>query len=612
MTARTRSTLGPSDGRRRGAQQDDEPGAVERLGWAASPARLRVALLVAVAGGVLAFAGMRAGLVRGEPEPGFGSAALMLVLAVLPAALAVLFVLFGRAPVAAGVLTGAALLAPGLAVVDGQFLLDALQASRPEIMVPTSLAPLPASLGGYLLLAGHLAALLAGLLAAGRAGADPDSDYFAALDRTVSVAARGRAMGWALAAATVSITGLLMPPFRSDNAFLATHDLIGSPLLVRYGGILIALTLLIGGVAAAGNPRPPVARGMAIGLFVALAWLVLPQIVAVASIDWLHMERGGPLLALVPAGLLVAVLFVVRSDRAELPDGEQPPDLRLETSPLHLLTGVFGVLTGVAAIAAAAGTLVVVEGGADQPESYANRQLLPAGILIAVLGAALFTRWAGVARPAFVVALGSVALVGLAALDAAFTGTSVSEPAISLPAVTAEVRIGAGVWFTGAAIVLAAVAAVVAAVAGGAERDEVDLTERRLDPRVAIPVVAAAVCAIGGFGSPMFTAPDFTAPGIWSEFRLASWGLLVALVVVLAACAIAAMARPARAAALLLGAASVVGVHLLEVPMTGDRVAGAQAAAGTWLSLACLVALVAAAVPATTRARRVSDLTDAD
>ena len=72
----------------------------------------------------------------------------------------------------------------------------------------------------------------------------------------------------------------------------------------------------------------------------------------------------------------------------------------------------------------------------------------------------------------------------------------------------------------------------------------------------------------------MITAPGFVAPGIWTEFRFASWGLLIALVVVVAAGALATVARPARAAALLFGAAAVVGLHALEFPMTSDRTSG--------------------------------------
>lgn len=545
---------------------------------------------------MLTVVGLGQGLVDGAPPAGFGSGFLLWVLAFAPGVAASLFVLFGRALTGAGVLVGAALVAPGLALVDAQFLVDALRASRPELLVPTSLADLPPSAGIFLLLAGHVAAVVAGGLAAGRAGADPNSDYFAALDRSLSGTGRGPAMGWALAAATVSIAGLFFAPFQSDNAFLLGHDLVDSPDLVRYGGILLALTLLIGGVAAAGNARPPIARGMGLGLFLAIAWLALPQVFAIASIDWLRFERGGGLLTLVPMGILVAVLFLVRGDREVAETADETLD---GDSPLHLVTGVLGVLTGIAAICGAVGALVVVEGG-DQPVSYANRQLIPAGIVVVLLASALFTRWAGAVRPAFVVSLGAVAVVGVASLDAAFTGTAIPGTAFNMPIVTAEVHVGAGTWFAVVAIVLAVFAAIAAAIAGGAERDDVDRTERALHTRIAIPAGAAILFAVGAFALPMITAPDYTAPGIFSEFRFASWGLLIGFLVVAGAAAVAAFARPRRAAGLLFGAAAVVGVHLLEAPMTGDRVADAAAGQGTWLSLACLLALVAAAVMAMT------------
>jgi hypothetical protein len=601
MTARTRSTLGPSDGRRRGTsdtkpakEPDRKPSAVGRLGLGAAPARLRVALFLSVAGAVLVFVGVQQGLVADEPAPGFASGPLLLILAIAPAVFAVGSALFGQAPTAAGILTGTALLSPGLALVDAQFIRGALDASRPEIMVPTSLAPVTPATGAYLLLAGHLVTALAGVLAAGRAGADPDSDYFAALDATASATGRRRAVGWALAAGAVSVVGLLLPPFRSDNAFIVARDLIASPPLVMYGGLLIAFTVLMGGVAAAANPRPPIARGIAVGLFLALAWLVVPQLAAIAAVDWLHFERGAPLLALLPVGLLAVALFFGGADKADR------KEITLDTSPLHVVTGVLGVLTGGAALFGAFGALVVVDAGGDQPESFANRQMLPAAILVILLGAALFTRWAGAVRPAFVIALGAVAVVGLASLDAAFTGTAANSLTLGMPVAVTEYRVGAAAWFVVAALVLAGAAAVVAVVAGGAERDDVDLSRRVFHTRYAVPAGGAALFAIGAFASPMITAPGFTAPGIWTEFRLTSWGLLIGLVVVVAAAVIAALARPARAAALLLGAAIVVGVHLLEYPMTSDRAADAQVGSGTWLSLACLVALVVAALAAAT------------
>jgi hypothetical protein len=618
--------LGPSDGRRRGERTDDnesgktnEPGKTETgkgesgkagnssrtsgktsklattLGWSATPFRLRLALLASVAGAALTFIGVRLGLVADEPAPAFASGAWLLILAAAPAVLAIVCVTVGRATAAAGILAGAALLAPGLALVDAQFISDALVASRPELMVPTSLAPLSPATGAYLLLAGHIVTAVAGLLAAGRAGADPDSDYFAALDASTAAAGRGRAVGWALAAGSVSIVGLMFPPFSSDNAFIVAHDLIASPALVRFGGLLIALTLLIGGVAAAANTRTPVARGMVAGLFLALAWLVVPQLVAVASVDWLHLERGAPLFALIPVGLLV----FATGDR----DTDEH-DVQVEGSPI--VTGVLGALTGIATLLGAFTSLVVSD--VDQPESYANRQLLPAGIVILVLSALLFTRWAGAVRPAFVVALGALPLVGLAALDTAFTATTVGTLIPGFPVATSNTHVGAAVWYTIAAFVLATVAAIAAVVSGGNERDDDVGTGRwTLHLRYAIPAGGAVLFALGAFTSPMIKAAGYTPPGILTEFRLASWGLLIGLIVIVGAAVLAAFARPARAAALLLGAAVVAGVHLLELPLTGGRVAGAGAGAGTWLTLACLVALVAAAVAAFTDPARTGE-----
>jgi hypothetical protein len=156
-----------------------------------------------------------------------------------------------------------------------------------------------------------------------------------------------------------------------------------------------------------------------------------------------------------------------------------------------------------------------------------------------------------------------------------------------------------GVWFTGLAMIIAAVAAGLAALAGAVERDDVDLTERGANLAVIVPAAAAVLLAIGAFGLPAVRAPDFVAPGIWSEFRLASWGLLVALVVVIVVAVLAPGSRPAQAASLLLGAAALVGIHLLELPLTGARAANATAGQGTWLSVACAAALVAAAIAAT-------------
>jgi hypothetical protein len=584
MTSGTRSPREQAAGRSAGARQLEQ---TERLGWADAPPRLRLALGSSALGAILLIAGPELGVVADSPAKGFASTALLTILAAAPPLFALGLVLFGRALTAAGVLTGAALLSVGRAVVDLQFVQDGLLVSRPELLVPTSLAELTPATGLWLLVAGHLATACAGLLAAGRAGAAPGSAYGFEVDAgPASEKARGRAIGWALAFATIAAVGLVMPPFRSDNAFQLGHDLVDSPALVRAGLLLIAAAVVAGCVFAAGSARPAVARGVVLGVLLAAAAVALPSIVAGLTVERLSPDLG-PYLALAPLVLLTLLIFVLRGTAipAETEDDDTDSDLQLEPGRVHLVTGVLGVLAGVAALVGAFGPQLAVDGLAE-PESYANRQLIPVGILVGVLGAALLSgRWAATVRPAFVVSLGSVVLVGAATLDAAFTGAGISD----------TVHIGAGVWFAAAAVLIAAAAAVSAAVAGSAERDDVDLTERRTHLSVAAPAGAAILFSVGAFGFPMITAPDFVAPGIWSEFRLASWGLVLAMVVVVVAGILATMARPARAAALLLGAAAVVGVHALEFPMTSDRTADATTGSGTWLAMACCLAFLVAA-----------------
>ncbi|MGH3762925.1 hypothetical protein [Actinophytocola sp.] len=571
------------DRRQAGTRQYEQ---TERLGWADAPPQLRLALGLSVLGAVLLIAGPEVGVVQDAPARGFASTALLALLAAAPPFIAGTLIALGRALTAAGVLTGAALLSPGRALVDLQFLQDGLLVSRPELLVPTSLAALAPAAGLWLLVAGHLATGAAGLLAAGRAGANPGSAYGLELDAgPTSERTRGRAIGWALGFATVAAVGLVMPPFRSDNAFQLGHDLIDSPTLVRIGLVLIVAAVVAGCVFAAGSTRPAVARGVVLGVLAATAGVALPQIVAGLTVERLSPDLG-PYVALASLLLLTVLIFVLRGTALPGDDAEDT-ELQLEPGRVHLVTGVLGVLAGVAALVGAVGPQLVVD-GLEAPESYANRQLIPVGILIATLGAAMLSnRWAAAVRPAFVVSLGSVVLVGAATLDAAFTGAGISD----------TVHIGAGIWFAAASMLIAAAAAVAATIAGSAERDDVDLTERTTHLSVAAPAGAAILFSVGAFGFPMITAPDFVAPGIWSEFRLASWGLVIAMVVVIAAGLLATVARPARAAALLLGAAAVVGVHALELPMTSDRVQDATAGSGTWLAIAgCLAFLVAAGI----------------
>ncbi|MDQ3404409.1 MAG: hypothetical protein M3548_13625, partial [Actinomycetota bacterium] len=296
-------------------------------------------------------------------------------------------------------------------------------------------------------------------------------------------------------------------------------------------------------------------------------------------VERLH-PAAGPYLALIAMVALTVTVWRTLSDR---PDTER--QVLLESGRLHRVSGVLGLLTGAAAVAGAVFPQLVAT-GVDLSTNYSGKLLAPAGLLVLVLAVALLVpRAAGAIRPAFAVALLSVPFAAAAAFDAAFTATGVSG----------AVRVGPGVLFTGLALVLAFATAVAVAIAGGAERDDVDLTERQVNLTLAAPVTAAALFAVGAFSLPAVRAADLRSPGIWSDFRFASWGLLIALVGIIAVAAVALSARPPRAAAMLLGAAGVVGVRLLEYPLTEGRAAESFPGQGMWLALACVVTLVVSA-----------------
>lgn len=589
MTERTQSPhANLAEERRASEGTADQP---RRPGWRATPRRLRLALLLAVLGAALVVAGPAIGVLTDQPVAGYAAQPMLVGLAVLAPLLATVFLLAGRAVIAAGVLIGSALVAPGRVLVDLQLAADALLASRPELFVPTSLTPLSPAAGLWVLIVGHLLVGAAGLLAAGRAGAEPGSAYAEELDDSATAPPAGRRylIGWALAGATVAVIGLLRPTFRSHNAFQLAREVIDSGTLAAAGGLLIIAAVVLGCVFAVSSARQGLTRGVLLGLLVAVAGVTVPGIVAGLVVDRLIPDLG-PYLALGSLGVLVLIVFLLPGATART-EAHEPAaaEVTLESGRLHPIAGALGVLTGLAALAGGLGSQLIVDTGLTQPVSYANRQLVPAGILVGLLGAALLVRrWATAVRPAFTVALASVPMVGAGTLDAALTGAGVSP----------LVRIGAGVWFAGAAIAIAVAAAACAGIAGSAERDDVDLTDRGVNLMVVVPAVAAALFAVGAFGLPAVKAPGFVAPGIWTDFRLASWGLVLGLAVVIAATVLAPRSRPARAASLLLGAAAVVGVHLLEFPLTGDRAPQATAGQGTWLSLACVVVLLIAALVA--------------
>jgi hypothetical protein len=560
---------------------------------------LVAALAVATAGAGLVAIAPALAIARqadgASTAPAFTAGPLLAVLALAPAGLAWWLALSGRSAAAAGVLAGFGALAPGRAVLDLQLVVAPWRAARPELLVPSSLAPLHPGPGAWLLVLGHVITAASAVLAA------------ASIRHAVAEtpAERGPGTGGpgafvvALCVGVLAAFGLVLAPFASSDAFLLPMAAPDAPVPAMIGMLLVAGGVVLAACLAASAADPDAGRGGLWGAALGVLAVALPPLAAAAFSPAVG-ATWGPLIALVAGAALAAIAFPLGS-REDTPVDDA--ELRLPAvERLHGVAGALAVTSGLLALLGAATRQVRVPDGVQQPVLYAARLLVPSGLLLLVLGGALIVgavspRWArpaALVRPVLAVSWATVALAGTAVLDAALT-------AVQIPGVHADV----GVWAAGFALLAAMAAGCAAALAGGVERDEVDLGE--LQPSaVAVAVGAATVPpALGAFGLPLLTAPDYAPPGLWSNFQVASWGLVVGLAAVVAAALLAPFSRPSRAVGLTIGALAVLGLHLAEVPVTGGR-AGSQAsvAAGTWFGLVCALALLAGAAFALWRSGR--------
>ncbi|HET8643336.1 MAG TPA: hypothetical protein VFM37_15470 [Pseudonocardiaceae bacterium] len=555
------------------------------------------ALVVATAGAVLLAVAPALAVVRAGDGahlgPAFVAWPLVALLALAPAVAAWLLAGYARPAAAVGLLGSFGLLAVGRAAVDLQILADPWSAQRPELFVPVSLAELTAGPAVAVLLLGHVLTMLAGALAVGsllraRQGG-------AALPPDSRPAGRSGPLVAALFGGTLAAAGLMSRPFRSSDPYLIPSAAVDAAGPTMVGMLLIAGGALLAACLAASAADPDTAWGGLAGAAAGVAVVALPPLAAAAAGDDIGISAG-PLVALGGAALLAGTAWLVATGRGEAPaDGEEavrlPAALRLRR-----VAGGLAVTAGVAGLLGAVTDQVTVSGQLTAgslltaPVVYPARLLVPAGVLLVVLGALMLAPRAGaVVRPALVAGWAAMALAATATLDLTLTATQLDG-----------LDAGFAGWPTGLALLLAPAAGALAGVAGGVEREEADLTDpaaRRADRVVLVTGGLAAVLALPAFGLPLVTSADYLPAGLWSRFGVASWGLLAAAAVVVAAGLLAPRSRPARSVALLLGAAAVVAVHLTAVPLVGARgEAPGSVGPGTWFAIACGLSLLAAVV----------------
>jgi hypothetical protein len=557
------------------------------------PPRLRSALGVALVGAVALAVGPLLPVVSPPTSPGFTSGPLLFITGLLPVAVAVAFALRGRTLATGGALIVAALFAPGRAFADAQLAADSSQAARPELVTPNLLTVLHGSIGLWLLVAGHLLTLIAGVLAIGYGGQaerEPEPAFVQSADEADEYApprpnSRQGPIFLGLALGILTAVGLLAAPFASADPSLVAHDVLDSAPWALAGGVLIALAVPVASTIAMAAIDPVAVRGWLFAAAAVALAVALPSVLSGLLVDGLN-PSAGPYVAVLGALCLIGMALPNRNATSPVGEADETELVLPGQHRLHRVAGVAGLVAGLAALLGAFTPLYVLPADIPPAESFAGRPLIPAGLLIGLLGAAMFVpRWAASVRPVLAVAWTAVVVAGLDAVDTTLTATQITG-----------VGVGFGSWVTVVAIVAALVAACCAGIAGGVERDDVDLTEVRPRFTAALgPVAAGALLAIGAFGLPVLRAPDLVEPGLWSNFRIESWGLLIGLIAVLAAVVLAPFCRPARGAALLAGAAGVLLVRTLEMPLTSARAAGSSAGPGVWLALAGLVAMIVGA-----------------
>lgn len=551
--------------------------------------RLAPALAAAAVAAVALASGAALGVVDGG-RPGVLPWPLLMVLAALPVALGGVLAVRGRPSTAAGVLAGAAALAPGRAVVDLQLAVDASLATRPELTVPGPVVAPPSWLGLGLLLLGHAALVLAGVLAVQASSALPDDvDAPDGLRQALPFAAGG--------AVLVLAVGLLLPPYVSADANLLDRSALDGPVLVALGVLATGLAAVLAVALAMVGRSWGLATGVLAGVAVASTAVVLPPLLGALTAPWLHLAAG-PLVVLAGAAALLVIPQAAkpmrpssnvverrthweatraRATRAEATRAEATqPESKPRQYGLYLTAGVLAVVAAGCAFAGARAPLVLATSGQALARTDAQGWLIPAGAVVGVLGSGLLVpKFAPAVRPAAAVAWVAVVLAGSAVL----------ERAVNAAELPVGIQPGSGTLYTALGIVAAVLAGGFAVVAGMVERE--DAEPDAVGPRLMWPAIAAGVLAVGAFVAPVVESSEYEGAGLARGVGLSFWGMLAALLVVLGGLGLAPLSRPVRAVALLAGLLCVVGVRLLELVAVGGT-----AQVGVWFATSCLAVLL--------------------
>jgi len=524
--------------------------------------------------------------------PAFGMWPLTAVLAVVPAVVAVMLLLVKQRAPALALIASVGAVAAGRLLIDVELLRDPVRAARPELVAPLGFGELRPGPGAWMLLAGQAAWLIGGLAAARGVGAlrgERSMDELATGPRTPP-----GAMLLGVCCAVLAGFGVLTAPYASADPWLVPRSVLDAPGLAAAGGFALATGIALAVVLACSAPDPRVAVGGLVGAALGVLGVVAPQLTVAWLAAALHITVGPVLATAGGAGLGALAAWVgYRGRRGAVP--RRPAELDRLAGPPAAVLAVRCRLAG-AGLAVLAGGCAVATGlteplrlAADLPHpQLATRWVvLVTGAVLVPLGLAAGTRLLGPAvRPALAVALVALPMAA-------------GEPLGELLSVIglAGVAGGPGLWLTLVAVALAVAAALAAILAGGFERDEVELGPTPYEGPVAAAGAASAVLTVPAFWLPLVDGAGWGVTGVLQPpFGLGSWGLLAGFAVCAGALLIVPRCRPGRAVALLGGVAVVLVLRLLRLALVPGRLPADGPGEGAWATALCLLLVLVGGV----------------
>ncbi|MFF0815939.1 hypothetical protein ACFYVR_12430 [Rhodococcus sp. NPDC003318] len=601
------------------------PPGPERGGGPAASRPATIAAGFGLFGAILVTLGPVLGVVRPDAGPAVAPAAALAIGATVAVPVLALTLLVRKAAAAAGaILAGAGAVAVGTTVLDLALWTDAIDANRLELFRPLTAAHLDPGPGAVAVVAGHLCAVIAGVLGSVAIARASQQDGYGSEHPDLDGSPVGGRIGAPAAVVAVG-AGLLVAgasfgvPWTSTDPVLVVRPLLGSAAPTAIGVALVALAVLVVVASALAAGATAVAAAAVVGAgFGALSVFGSRAVVGAVAGDGVATGAGSVLAAaaavtLILIGLLLPLVVDRRSRPATGPAPAVPtPASRQDGTPKaraaaadarartrlgrwHAAAGLTGIGAGLLAAVGSLLPVLTLPDGVGHPQILATRVTLVAGVVL-VLACVwlLLSEFAAVVRPA-------VGVLWAALVAAVAEVLQAWVVAADLPAV----GIGPGAVLLALSALAAAATGLLAWCAGSVEREGLDMSGDAA-PRAAVLAVGvpAALVSTIALALPLYTGAGDGAETVahW-PWGWGQWGRAILAVTVVLTVVVAARARPARAAVGSLGAAIAMGVYLIGWPLTSGRISEPVVGPGAWGAILG-VALFAATAVVAVRPRR--------